>query len=724
MAPSAPDAEQVWEDRQPNMPLNTSAMSAHSTATMPAWSVQSDSAAAKTNSACCGIDQTGASRDALVSPWVDWVEGGIEFFGCDGDRTSKSILGRTLTLSHRVAGASAPQSPRAPASPVDYSKMHDDFIESLFQEQWAERIDSNTSSSVLMRDTDDDSSSVPLNRIDSCGTEPSQSRSLGSWTDTSSVSSEPNTSALASNPTHHKRRRPLKFKKAALNASSTAAGKNKPKVSSAIDSYQQMYGPKSSSVTSPKSVLPPNGTPPRPPRPASSSHNNAAASSPINEIAEQMVHSECKIQKDKGKGEPIGTSISADGRHNCLSKLRDKIRLLVQVALDGPASSGSTVSSASSSGSSSRRASKKKSVGSAGMKRRPAKISEETPLYTETRSMIELRLGFVSMQYGLLLRWDRADKIIFIVLRKMCHDSFYKKIKEPVRSSQMLQSQQQHPAKKTVEPPPLVVRNVVGEQAIYQRVHGTEVVLVDTPYRVAQPKAFEPSILSVQINHVTGLPKKQRWTISLTFDGHTEVSELVWKQGQFVTRRVETMEWEISPVTSFDLAGLEIRLFEQLPIPKRRRRRNPLAVVSGKKQRKTAELEDAKELKKDDAGRWFSSSRVYSDLTMPLGGLVAQPSTAQATTWELTIPANDEVSITMSLVHQSDYAHWLYKELDARRKEETPSHPPIWRTPFRRNQVRDIHADDEYDEEDLWDWLCGFCGGNDASSNNQKQLVA
>jgi hypothetical protein len=83
-------------------------------------------------------------------------------------------------------------------------------------------------------------------------------------------------------------------------------------------------------------------------------------------------------------------------------------------------------------------------------KRRPAVVTKATSEYIETRSMMELRLGFLSMQYGLLLHWKRTasdssiiinnnnnkkldsetrgerPKIVFVVLRKMCHDSFYK----------------------------------------------------------------------------------------------------------------------------------------------------------------------------------------------------------------------------------------------------------------------------------------------------------
>ena len=48
-----------------------------------------------------------------------------------------------------------------------------------------------------------------------------------------------------------------------------------------------------------------------------------------------------------------------------------------------------------------------------------------------------------------------------------------------------------------------------------------------------------------------------------------------------------------------------------------------------------------------------------------------------------------KASVTFSFSHQSDYAHWLYKELDARRREEVSGF--VWRAPFRRviKEVKD-----------------------------------
>jgi hypothetical protein len=147
-------------------------------------------------------------------------------------------------------------------------------------------------------------------------------------------------------------------------------------------------------------------------------------------------------------------------------------------------------------------------------------------------------------------------------------------------------------------------------------------------------------VLSFEINNPAGL-SKSRWTIAMTFDGHTEVTQLQWNADVniLVPKRIDGMEWEIPPVTTFDLAGLEIRLFEQQQL---RRVHSHLAAT----------------------------------MTMPLGGLVAQPSAAQTTSWQLTIRCtyDPKASLTLSLVHHSDYAYWLQKELDARRREEVDNH--------------------------------------------------
>jgi hypothetical protein len=564
----------------------------------PAWSykeqpIWSDAAAAESmRVGCCGrVDGD------LVPPWMDWVESGIEFFGCDeSSGNGKNVIGRALMLSYEARREAS----ETIEEEKDFAELHDQFIEALLFEQMKPSSEETSSCS----------STTDLERGDSFCSYSSEISSA------SSMTADLTTDSLSSLKTH-KRRRP-----GPLNMPHKSSPARHARVAP-IEAYNRRYGKKSSDTLNFADI-------------EAKEHPDPAS----------MVHPDCRLQKDKGRGEPMGHAISAEGQEGCLEKLRQKMKLLVEVAL-GEDTKGPT-----------------------GMKKRQAKVSEETAEYTETRAMIELRLGFLSMQYGILLRWDsRSGKIVFMVLRKMCHDSFYSKIPDHVSPKRSTTTK--NVTWTELEPPPLVIRNIIGNHAIYLRRLGTEVVLVDPPYRMPQPEVFAPSVLSVEINNAAGLSRKSRWTISLTFDGHTEVTQLQWNadKNTFVPKRIDCMEWEMSPVTSFDLAGLEIRLFEQ------------------QKRRKV-------------------HSRLAATMTMPLGGLVAQPSTAEATSWQLTIPCTHDpkANLTLSLVHRSDYSHWLYKELDARRREEVKGF--VWRAPFRRvvKPAKDID-----DDEDLWDWLCGSC---------------
>jgi hypothetical protein len=531
---------------------------------------------------CCGKPD-----GDLVSPWMDWVESGVEFFGCEGGgEGAKSVIGRALMLQHNTE--------RVEKEERDFAKMHEEFFDSLLKEQVTLKSPPNSIPGLTVADSLDESTNSGV----------------------SSASSVTFDTESASSIKTQKRRRPLKFQRL------SPRGKHHARVAP-IDAYNQRFNPdlqrdQTDQLSIDKIVDKEIPTP---------SHH---------------IHPDCVLQKDKGKGDALGASIRAEGKFACLEKLREKMAIVVHVSGDeGQAATG--------------------------LKRRAAKVSEHSPAYIETRSIIELRLGFLSMQYGLLLQWDyhRTGKIVFMVLRKMCHDSFYTKIPDLIHQ----ETKTTTITRKQLEAPPLVVRNKIGNHAIYQRINGTEVVLVDPPYRVAQPEVFAPSVLTADIQNVAGLSKRSRWTISITFDGHTETAHLHYNPDKhhFEVRHAP-MTWEMTPVTSFDLAGLEIRLFEQQK-------------------------------------RKHSKSRLAATMTMPLGGLVAQPSTSETTSWQLTMPFTHDpkASLTLSLVHQSDYAHWLYKELDARRTEEVTDF--VWKAPFRKLKC----SAEEDPSDDLFDWLCGVC---------------
>eukprot|EP00536_Pseudo-nitzschia_multiseries_P013464 jgi/Psemu1/290885/fgenesh1_pg.576_\ len=532
--------------------------------------------------------------------------------------------------------------------------------------------------------------------------------------------------------------------------------------------------------------------------PSSSNENNKGkkASSSTLSIADIMaktdlespshyLHPQCKLQKDKGKGEGLGNSISAEGREQTLTKLRDKMKLIVEVSGELETSSVNNKDLASKGTNSNGNSGSFKTM-SAGIKRRRAKIAaiehndrctsgEEDGCYIiETRSMIEFQLGFLSMQYGLLVRWDsyKSGQIVFVCLRKMCHDSFYTKIPSPPRiivtttaTGAVSSSSSQHPksilknparneiassvhpddevasdsghaadptsvVKKREITPPFVIRNPKGgNHAIYQRSSGaTEVVLVDAPYRVQHPKKFVPSMLSLDVHRLTGLDPKSKWTLIMTFDGDTEIAHLKYNHRErvFETTRTTPCQWEVSVMphrssaAAFDMAtGLEIRLFEQRPKQRLRGVASGVAgMVGGKSSqsssyvppgsdpfsltspsnsyiiqnqrltyysgngisyygnnrisRTNSENSFASNASGTSSSSKKSTSRLASTMTVPLGGLVSQPSTSHTTLWKLTIPFthDEEAEVTLTLMHQSEYAHWLYRELRARRKEE------------------------------------------------------
>eukprot|EP00934_Nitzschia_sp_Nitz4_P007744 Nitzschia sp. Nitz4//scaffold230_size58257//30525//32174//NITZ4_006483-RA/size58257-processed-gene-0.65-mRNA-1//-1//CDS//3329543256//7734//frame0 len=536
---------------------------------------------------CCGND------GGVNPPWVDWVESGVEFFGCDPSLPGRDLLGRAMMMRK-----DAPVE-KSVAPEFDFARLHEEFFESLLTEQvklnsaldhpipFQSSPSRNSTSSSQLSVATAASTASPLAPLDV-----SHSRDDSIGTTCSTLSS----CTFQSNPAKsHRRRRPLRLPS------------RKPKHTrvAPIEAYDLKYNPAHQAV------------------PLSS--DNVSLAQLLKDDLPQPIyymHHTCALQKDKGKGDALGSSISARGSTGCLEKLREKMAIVVQVS------------------------SKEK----AGIKKRPAKIAARTLQFVETRSIIELRVGFLSMQYGLLLRWDvPSNKIVFMVLRKMCHDSFYTSIQEPKALSRPL----------AIAPPPLVVKSDFGSHAIYPRVFGTEVYLVDPPYKVPQPQ-FLPNNLQVHVQPIHSLPKRQRWTLSLSFNGHTDLIHLHHNpsEKQWEIRRAP-VSWELSPNTSFDMSTLEIRLLQQ-------------------------------------EKRKHSTSKLIGTVSIPLGGLVVQPTSAPVTQWEVTVPLA-ETQLTLTINYQSDYAHWLFQELEARKGEVYSSHE--WEDGINQQPFL----------EDPIDWFCGLC---------------
>ena len=506
---------------------------------------------------------------------------------------------------------------------------------------------------------------------------------------------------------------------------------------------------------------------------------------------EKFIHQHCVLQKDKGRGDlPLGCSVSATGRTASLAKLRDKMKLVMQVSKGGDVhqttkgggSGNDSTASCSSGGSNTATgnlprsttvtvSSMMMSAPRTGMKRRVAKVSRisDAAGYVETRSMIELQLGFLSMQYGLLIQWDARNtgKIVFICLRKMCHDSFYTRIPQlleqtshppcaasPAAMRKGLSKRSSHrnskprggqgPGKvgrrrRNSPGPPLVVRCRRGNDAVYDNSleqGATEVVLFDHPYRVPHPPSFDPSILTIEIHECTGLSMKSDWALSLTFDGHTEIAHLRYNphRNLFETSRTTPCKWEMAMphlMTSFDEANLDIRLFERRggglkQAQRRLTRRNSSSSINSRNSTSSVNSSGGSTNSRSNHNRpLHKNSRLASTVPVPLGGLISQPSAADTTLWKLTMPFDhdDSAQLTLTLVHQSQYAQWMYRELKSRRKEEKAAAASessmMWSSTLLGSytSVNDDCTDDSYildDDEDVpghvlvLDCLCGL----------------
>jgi hypothetical protein len=494
----------------------------------------------------------------------------IDLLSCDVDGQKRS-----LQRSSRLLSCNAKE--EEVIIKRDYTQLHDEFLESLLQEQTKLQSKEGEKGGHAQLFHTNSSSSSLVPPLDSCTADFTASR-------------------MNSSPSQKRRRRPMK-----LSRKSPAITRKSP----LRPSRRQVVDVSTMEISSLKISTP-----------TDSSSVSLASQWTDKELAPPCtyVHSNCRLQKDKGKGEPVGSDICATGLSPCLDKVRQKIELLTQVALD----------------------TKRKSTN---MKRRKAKITEETESYTETRSVIELRMGFLSMQYGVLLRWDlRTGKIVLVVLRKMCHESFY--VKELVNTR----------TKPTVMPTAYHVYNVVdGNEAILQRDEATEVTLLEAPFRVAQPVDFTPTLVTVTVLKLVGLPSKYHYSVVVTYQGIAQSCRL--DQGDNALKpkiNNDPFEWHIPPGT------IEVDL--DVAIEQRRHRTK----------RK----------------RLLRAVKVLVNVLDP----------ARLHVLKLT----DSCTLTIGVEPQSQFVSWVRSELEARHKEEFIVNSP------RRSIVVEKSPEDRL----FWDLCC------------------
>jgi hypothetical protein len=527
------------------------------------------------------------SNDASgKNPWIDWFENHCVvdlILGCDENCVSRDVITGAL------GGVPKPKA-QPDLHSVNYAALHDELLESLLYEQAQMQID--------MSLADPDASKRPI----------PEELSSSTFSSTTNSSFQIEDDELPSLP--RKRRRAIRL-------------------------HRRKTPPK---CVRNNKVIPvedhPIGTPLETSSSSLSAVNFLDLSKSEYPHPSHYLHPQCRMQKDKGKGEAVGANICAKGRDKCLSKLRTKMHLLMDHAIGGDRKGPATI------------------------KRRKAKVSQHYENFIETRSMIELKMGFLSMQYGVLLRWDtgRTGKVALVVLRKMCHESFYTK------------QQLSTPPRKQYSCGGPYVNDVVGGiNAILQRPDGTEVALLEPPYRVARPDTFPPTVLRLAVVDVSGLNREATWSMQLTYEGTEESFPLIYsserasyipKGNSFLTRTLNQNE-----VVSF----LEIKLFEH------RSRRRVHKVPR----------------------------RLITTVTVPLSTLQAQPrKNAVPTSVSVPFLHDCETSVQLELLLQSEYAYWLNQELEARRQEESSF---SWRrTPF-------FKVAEEEENESPWEWICCVC---------------
>lgn len=602
--------------------------------------------------------------------FMDWIES-MDFFGCD-ENVRRNVFHSDHQHSTRRIDTGAHQA--TDLERIDYTRLHDQLLESLMAEQSkkanepenASDIDSSASSFSFSSASLRSFGGNTLNRNNSGGNLNGNASlsAVNSSFDSYGEQGSASDMSLSSKKTGCKRPRALKLSRKVMpilsskNSSNSKGSKEEKTMKRKLSSASSNSSNKSNSTNVSISSKRDNGKKSRPESGAVS-----VSLSDLNEAevppAAAFIHPQCRLQKDKGKGEAPGANICAKGRGHCLLKLEQKIALLTRVAFGEE---------------------NKNKGGTADMKQRPARVAEVFSNFTETRSIIELRMGFMSMQYGILLRWDttRTGKVTLVVLRKMCSESFYTKCKAVPRKKL---SAPRKMLKMPMEMPSSSLRNVVGgNHAILQRPDGMEVALLEPPYRVDRPDVFPNSLLSVSVQHGSGLSRKSSWTVQLCYDTKTENILLTWdaESASFTPKLGESLKHEIPMSGSLDLPSLEIRLFEH-----RQKRGKP--------------------------------RRCVSHMHVPLLGLDAQPKNQKANPQDVKVISthDPDASITLSVLLESDYAHWLRHELDARRREEVKGF--AWKGSFRVSDFYDdtppdaIEVEEEEEYDGIWEWICGAC---------------
>jgi len=141
----------------------------------------------------------------------------------------------------------------------------------------------------------------------------------------------------------------------------------------------------------------------------------------LGDIAHSFLHTHCQLQKDSGKGSPVGSAVTAHGRENAMAKLVEKMDLLAEVEQEGSFANAVLT--------------RVPAKNMTSIQRRKDYDGDDDYLHNEltyqgfieTRSMLAVKMGFMSLRYGVLVHWNKNSGLAeLIVLRKMCSDAFMK----------------------------------------------------------------------------------------------------------------------------------------------------------------------------------------------------------------------------------------------------------------------------------------------------------
>lgn len=356
-----------------------------------------------------------------------------------------------------------------------------------------------------------------------------------------------------------------------------------------------------------------------------------------------VIYPEVHLQKDKGNGKLIGEDISAKGRNSVLQKLREKMDIIIELETN---------------------------KSSAVLKRIEAVGVQINDDIYETRSTIGVKMGFISLSYGILLQWKNDKMVHFICLRKMCTRSFMDEINDMVKrnlklsksistspcqslseNDQQYKEQFHSPMSQSIsEVSPIgsfdrkILKYATNDHE--NRAEGSKPNL-KPPYLIKRPDSFPQATLEVTVLRARGLQTKRVSSKERWFNSNVRVSI---GESSF---RTNTVRFSKNPI----FGGC-------------------------KGNQNQCILYCTEETLKVEIFEWTPTSRskLIGLCHLPLSLLEPQPQTGNISAKEVTLPCkmicapegpNGSIpfgSVSLSLIRRDANAYWIKKELRERNR--------------------------------------------------------